>query len=315
MADADLFAGVDWGGTWIRVAVVRGGDIVFRDRVRRPETLSSQYAAIVDLLERGSDAVAAAPAALGVGVAGIVQRGTVRTAINLGITGETDVAAALAERAGMPAFAVNDLQATALGVAGRWSDGVTAAVSMGTGVGGAVVDRGALITGVGGAGDFGHVVMEVDGPECPCGGHGCLETLVSGKVLAAAAAELSGTGRSELLAARASQRALHAGDLLDAADLGEPAAGDVLDRAATVFAAGLRTVVAAVDPERILLVGAIFVAGSAFGTRLERQWHARRPSWSSTPLLPVPDDEGAALLGAARFAAAQLPEVTKARRN
>jgi glucokinase len=306
MTRTDLFAAVDWGGTWIRAALVGEGRILHRDRVPRPGPLVDQYAAITDLVARGAERLGADPAALGVGVAGIVQRTTVRTAINLGITEETDVATPLTGACGLPTFVVNDLQATALGLAGRWPHGTTAVVSMGTGVGGAVVDEGRLITGVGGAGDFGHAVMDVDGPPCPCGGHGCLETLVSGKVLAATATHLAAGGRSALLAARAGERDLHAGDLQDAADAGEPPAAAALDRAAVVFAAGLRTVVAAIDPDRILLVGAMFAPGSAFGRRLADQWELRRPNWSSTPLIPVPDDEDAALLGAASFAASRF---------
>jgi glucokinase len=300
-----VLAAVDWGGTWIRAAIVEGGRILHRERVSRPEPLTDQYAAIDAMVRRASAAVGATPSALGVGVAGVVQHGSVCTALNLGIHGLTDIAAPLAARTGLPTFIINDLQAAALGLSSRWPQGLTAAISMGTGVGGAVVDGGRLVTGVGGAGDFGHVVMDVDGPPCLCGGHGCLETLVSGKVLAAAAERLARAGHSDVLAARAAERPLHAGDLQDAADAGETAAGAALDRAAVVFAAGLRTVVAAVDPDRILLVGAMLAGESAFGRRLAREWKSRRAPWSETPLVPVADDEDAALLGAAEYAVAR----------
>lgn len=306
MASAsEPLAAVDWGGTWIRLAVVDGERILHRERVSRPEPLTDQYGAIDAMLRRASAAVGTTPGALGVGVAGVVQHGSVCTALNLGIHGRTDIAAPLTDRTGLPTFVVNDLQAAALGLAGRWPHGLTAAISMGTGVGGAVVEDGRLVTGVGGAGDFGHVVMEVDGPACLCGGHGCLETLVSGKVLAAAAEQLARAGLSDVLVTRAAERPLHAGDLQDAADAGEPDAGAVLDRAAVVFAAGLRTVLAAVDPDRILLVGVMLASESAFGRRVAREWQSRRAPWSETPLVPVPDDEDAALLGAAEYAAAR----------
>jgi glucokinase len=293
---------VDWGGTWIRVALVDGGRVVHRERVHRPASLNDQYTAIGVMVRRIADAAGATPHALGVGVAGIVQHGAVRTALNLGIRSRTDIAAALADRTKLPTFIVNDLQAAALGLASRWPHGLTAAISLGTGVGGAFVDSGRLVTGVGGAGDFGHVVIDVDGPPCLCGGHGCLEVLVSGKALGAAADRLAHAGQSDLLAARAVDRQLHAGDLQDAADAGEPGASAVLDRAAVVFAAGLRTVSAAVDPDRILLVGAMLASESAFGRRVAREWQARRAPWSETALIPVADDQDATLLGAAEYA-------------
>ncbi len=78
---------VDWGGTWIRVALVDGRTRSFTGTASPdPTPLIDQYAAITELVRRIADAATrAAPQALGVGVAGIVQHGAVRTAINLGI--------------------------------------------------------------------------------------------------------------------------------------------------------------------------------------------------------------------------------------
>jgi len=59
------------------------------------------------------------------------------TAINIGISSPTDVRSDLADRLDRPVVVVNDLQAAAMGLAARWPDGLTAVISMGTGVGGA----------------------------------------------------------------------------------------------------------------------------------------------------------------------------------
>jgi predicted NBD/HSP70 family sugar kinase len=293
---------VDWGGTWIRVALVGGDRILHRERTPRPGPLPDQYAAIASLLDRCAIAVRTQPHAVGVGVAGIVQHGVVMTAINIGIATPTDVRRDLANRLDRSVVVVNDLQAAAMGLAARWPDGLTAVISMGTGVGGAVIDRGELLAGNGGAGDFGHIVLDVDGPRCLCGGVGCLETLASGKVLAEAAAGLATSGQSVLLAARAAGRAVHAGDLQDAAEAGETTAQAVLDRAARFFAAGLRTVVATLDPARIVVVGSLLAEGATFGRLVRRHWSDVRPAWSTTDLLDAADDEDATLLGAARAA-------------
>ena len=50
-----------------------------------------------------------------------------------------------------------------------------------TGVGGGLVLDGVPYHGrTGNAGHVGHVVVELDGQPCPCGGHGCVETVASG---------------------------------------------------------------------------------------------------------------------------------------
>jgi predicted NBD/HSP70 family sugar kinase len=298
---------VDWGGTWIRAALVGGARILHRERVARPAALPDQYRAAADLVRHCAATVGCDPVAVGVGVAGVVQRGIVVTAINIGITSATDLRQGMADELGgsVPVVVVNDGQATALGLATRWPDELTAVITMGTGLGGAVVDRGRLLTGNGGAGDFGHVVVQVDGPPCPCGGIGCLELLVSGKVLAGAAETLAASGRSEFLAARRELgRTLHAGDLQDAAAAGDRDAQAVLERAAIAFAAGVRTVVAALDPARIAVAGSLLADDAPFGRLARQRWAEVRPAWCHTGLTAVTGDEDAALLGAAGVAAA-----------
>jgi glucokinase len=300
---ADLVLAVDWGGTWIRVAAVADGAILARARMRRPAPLEEQYDAVASLAAGVSSGLEATPTALGIGIAGVVQRGLVGTAANLGITTDTDVGGVLRSRTGLPTVVINDVQAAAIGVAGRWRTGLSAVVAMGTGIGGAVLLDGRLLTGLGGAGDFGHVVVEVDGPLCPCGGRGCLEQLVSGRVLAEAAERLAAAGDSPVLAARQTEgQALHAGDLADAASAGEPVATAVLGAAADALAAGLRTVLATLDPDRIVLSGAPLAEATWFGAEVRRRWQLLKPHWARTEVVHVPDDEDAALLGAAAHA-------------
>ncbi|MEV4515546.1 ROK family protein [Dactylosporangium sp. NPDC049525] len=302
-----LVAAVDWGGTWIRAAAVSGGRIVRKDRRAKPPGLAEQYATVADLVLRTTAQLAQAPAAVGVGLAGVVQEGIVGTALNLGFTDGTDVAAALRPHLPLPVHLLNDAQATALGVAARWPHGTTAVLTMGTGIGGAVIRDGSLDPGLGGAGDFGHVVIDVDGPRCPCGGTGCLERLVSGRGLADAANALAGDGSSPVLAARAgSGRVLHAGDLQDAAGSGDQRAADVLDRAALALSAGLRTIVATHDPHRIVLAGAALAPDTWFGRAVRTHWDRTRPRWARTELHHVPEDEDAALRGAASYALDKL---------
>ncbi|MGI5240444.1 ROK family protein [Dactylosporangium sp. CA-139066] len=298
-----LVAAVDWGGTWIRVAAVSGGRIVRKDRRAKPQSLAEQYATVADMVRQTTAHLAQPPAAVGVGLAGVIQEGIVGTAHNLGFTDGADVAAALRPHLPLPTYLLNDAQATALGVAARWPHGTTAVLTMGTGIGGAVVKDGALDPGLGAAGDFGHMVIAVDGPRCWCGGTGCLEQLVSGRTLAEAARALAEAGLSPLLEARArSGRVLHAGDLQDAARDGDGRAAEILGRSAVAFSAGMRTIVATHDPHRIILAGATLAPDTWFGEAVRKHWDLIRPRWARTELHHVAEDGDAALLGAASYA-------------
>ena len=162
---------------------------------------------------------------------------------------------------------------------------------------------GRLVAGNGAAGDFGHLIVVIDGPACGCGGRGCLEAVVSGRVLDRAATQLAATGSSGWLASRAAdQGELHAGDLDAAARAGDSAATQVLERAASALLAGLRSVTAAVDPQTIVLGGSLLAEGRALTALVHQAWQDGRPSWSAARLRPAALGEEAGLRGAALVA-------------
>ncbi|MFD9391876.1 ROK family protein [Streptomyces sp. NPDC060000] len=84
----------------------------------------------------------------------------------------------LAARLGVPVVVDKDTNAAALGLAVGGERGSFACLYLGTGLGaglviGGIVHRGART----GAGEFGHQVIQLDGPRCPCGNRGCVEAL------------------------------------------------------------------------------------------------------------------------------------------
>lgn len=77
------------------------------------------------------------------------------------------------------------------------------------GVGGAIVNRGRVITGIAGAaGEFGHMSIDPNGPLCRCGNRGCLETFISGPALT----DLLRRSRGEVLSVHDIVRLAHGGD-------------------------------------------------------------------------------------------------------
>ncbi|MGP2441075.1 ROK family transcriptional regulator [Streptomyces sp. JW3] len=110
--------------------------------------------------------------------------------------------AALARRLGVPVVVDKDTNAAALGLAVGGEPGSFAYLHLGTGLGAGLVFDGSVYRGARtGAGEFGHQVLQLDGPPCPCGARGCVEALCLAAVARgdlAEAARVLGTGAANL---------------------------------------------------------------------------------------------------------------------
>ena len=170
-----------------------------------------------------------------------------------------NVRAALGERLELPVFIDNDANAFALAEhwygAGRGVEDLVA-VTVGIGIGAGVVTGGRLYRGAReGAGEIGHMVMDLDGPLCTCGKHGCLEAF-------AADAGIERTTRELLLRARGASRLSRSRperitreDVVRAGREGDGLARRALAEAGTVLGAALANVVNLLNPARIVVGG------------------------------------------------------------
>ncbi|WP_329410308.1 ROK family transcriptional regulator [Streptomyces sp. NBC_00704] len=154
------------------------------------------------------DRIPVAPALLGVGVAlpGPLDhaRGVLHRVTGFPEWDGFPLRDALAERLGAPVVVDKDTNAAALGLAVDGEGGSFACVHLGTGLGAGLVIGGTLHRGARtGAGEFGHQVIQLDGPPCSCGNRGCVEALClaalgrgdtgeAARVLGEAAANLAG---------------------------------------------------------------------------------------------------------------------------
>jgi glucokinase len=283
-----VVAAVDWGGTWLRAGLAVDGSLLVRDRHRRPDGIEEQCDFLCGLVRRLGDELGQPPAALCAGIAGITRRGWVESAANVGIHRPYDLAGRLSRCSDVPVAVVNDVQAAAVAEAASLGPGTAVLLMAGTGIGGAIVHDGRLMPGEGAAGDFGHMVLAPDGPECVCGRRGCLEQLVSGRVLDEVARDLG---------------IVHAGDLDAAARGGHPAAVAALDHAAATLAVALRSITAVTDPAVIVLGGGLMTGGRLLPQLVRKHWRAERPPWSSAEVRPAMLGPDAGLIGAAMLAA------------
>jgi len=192
-----LFAAVDLGGTKIAGALGdAAGRILFTDTVptppaANPETILAHIASLVDSL---ATRAGRRPAALGVGVPGLVdtRTGHVKFVPNLPTQWRGVPAGAFLEHSlRMPVRLLNDARCATLGelLCGHGREYPTFVLfTLGTGIGGGIVVDGRLRLGpLSAAGELGHQTILPDGPLCGCGNTGCLEALASGPAIARAA--------------------------------------------------------------------------------------------------------------------------------
>ena len=257
--------GIDLGGSKILAAVVAGdGRLLARAKVKtRGE---EGYAAVLDRLHKaGQKALGeaglelGAVAGIGVGVPGPVDRAgrELLHAANLGWH-RCALAADLEQRFGHRVVLGNDVNFGGLGEArfgaARDVDSSFAAF-MGTGLGGALVTDGVVVTGAHGfAGEIGHLPGPFDGAPCACGQRGCLETVASKTGMQRLVAMEIAVGRPCLLREPTRMRA---SDLRQAWDQQCPTTVAVLERAARALGWGLGAVQAVADPAVFVLGGGV----------------------------------------------------------
>jgi glucokinase len=310
--------GVDVGGTkalglLVHVGPDGGADVLERTQV--PSDASSP--AVVDVItEVGADLAARIAGrgrlvAAGVGLAGFVDdAGTVLRAPNAaGLVGQ-DVRGRLAACLGVPVVVDND--ANCMAVAARALLAPHArhlvGVTFGTGIGGGLIVDGRLVHGAHGfAGEPGHMVVERDGPPCPCGQRGCWERFASGAGLAWLARRAVAEGRAPALASAvadtADLRGEHVTELFAAGDAG---ATEVFDEFAGYVALGVANLIALLDPEVVVLGGGLIATGDELLERVRRHLATRFPAATGDRdvlVVASPGGPEAGALGAALLAA------------
>lgn len=121
---------------------------------------------------------------ISLGIHGVVHENKVSFTPYYDLSG-IDLAALLEEHFHTPVFLENEANLSVLGEKTFMYDYPNIAnISVHSGIGLGLLIENSLYTGYNGrAGEFGHTIIEVDGRECPCGNHGCLEQYVSERVL------------------------------------------------------------------------------------------------------------------------------------
>lgn len=261
--------GIDIGGTKIAGAVVdEFGTIVKHDRhptsASEPQVIEDTVVEMVEKLSEGEDIVA-----VGVAAAGFIDasQSIVYYAPNISWRNEP-FREKLEARLHKHIVIENDANAAGwaefrFGAGRLVSDMVT--LTIGTGVGGAIVSQDRLFRGGFGAGaELGHMRVVPNGLPCGCGAHGCIEQYGSGRALLRIANELADAGG--IGQALASVRVRNGGvltglDVSELVQIGDPGALSALRTLGTSIGQACASLAAVLDPQLFVIGGGVAQSG------------------------------------------------------
>jgi glucokinase len=308
-----LIAAIDIGGTKVFGALVdRSGELLAT--ARRPTPRQEDAESVMAAVGAVVDELAAVPGfadvvAVGIGSAGPVDasQGTV-SPVNIPGWRDFPLVERVRERHGAARAAlpiVLTADGPAMTAAEHWlgaARGRRNALCMvvSTGVGGGLVLGGRLHSGpTGNAGHIGHISVELDGEECPCGSRGCVEIIASGTSIARRALKDGWRPTGDDASAE---------EVAAAARAGDPVAVASFDRAAQALAAGIAATAALVALDVVVIGGGVAQSGPVLFDPL-RSWlreYAVLPFVRGIELLPAELGTDAGVVGAAAAAAQHL---------
>ena len=193
---------------------------------------------------------------------------------------------------GLPMIVENDANAAAWGEfvygAGKGKNNIFL-VTVGTGIGGALIIEGRLVRGARGfAGEIGHIpLLPREGPFCGCGSRGCLEALASGTAIAREGRALVQTGKMTVLRDMVKGSALQASDVFEAARREDRCALEIIDRAAWYLGQGLAIAVNIFNPDTIIVGGGIARRRDFFAPLRKYFTDDDRPSAKEVTIVPA----------------------------
>ncbi|MDA0231109.1 MAG: ROK family protein [Proteobacteria bacterium] len=246
--------GIDIGGTKIAFgAVTADGRIVAQRTIatQPDDSFDAGFARLIQGIEHLLADAGWQPGdfgGIGVGCPGPVDiaRGIIKNVHTLPGWSNQQFAAPLSARFNTPVRMENDANAALLGEAlagaarGRKS---AVMLTIGTGIGGAVLLDGRIYHGAGGAHpEIGHIAVQPNGPECYCGRQGCFKVIAAGPAIAAAGAKI-GLNGSEAVFTAAAQ--------------GEPRAAAIIDAVTAATETAVWSLLHSYLPELILFGGGI----------------------------------------------------------
>lgn len=292
-------AALDIGGTTITAGLVgRDGRVHRRSEVAAPRAAADVVRASVELLESviGDERIDA----IGVGSPGTIHpiEGIVVASDSKPEYDGARIGPEIGERFGLPYAVTNDVNAAAVGeLAFGAAQGFSRVlvVSVGTGVGGALLIHGRIEEGMHGTtGEIAHLLVGQHGERpCGCGRSDHLEAVASGPAMEARSAARGGPTTLREIAQRASS--------------GDSESAAVLAEGATWLGRAIAGLANAIDIDALVLTGGVVHVGAAYTEALSRAFSAEvMKPLKQVPVLVGALGTDAPLIGAATYVRARL---------
>ncbi len=309
--------GIDLGGTTIKAGIVDEDYRIVKSGAiptitdRGAEKLIQDMAELVSVLLEEAEISMDEVASVGLGVPGTANKktGIMEYANNLNMKDEPFILF-LKRYFKKPVYFTNDANAAAWGeyLAGSGKGYRSLVmVTLGTGIGGAMILDGKLYEGCNfAAGEFGHFVIQCEGEPCNCGRRGCFETYASATGLIRMAKQAMETeeGRKSSLWNLCSGETdgLNAEMIFKAAKKGDLTAGQTVERYLYYLSVGITDIINIFQPEILCIGGGVSRAGNQLLDPLKRmvdQQIYTRDSQVKTEIVTATLGNDAGIIGAA----------------
>jgi glucokinase len=254
--------GIDIGGTKLLAVRLQDEDLVAKELFSTPgeDMVGSVVTAVKELWTDDVSSV-------GVGVAGLVRFSEGVFVWGPHVPGSNvPVREVVESEFGVPVIVDNDANAAA------WAELRKGAaqdcrnvllVTLGTGIGGAVIADGEVYRGLSFAGEWGHMMYQTNGLQCDCGKRGCWETVASGPALARLGREFIALNPEGQLARLLRKDDFTGETITRAADAGDETARGLVSQVGAALGQGLCSLIAIFDPEMIVVGGGLGSIGES----------------------------------------------------
>jgi len=314
--------GIDIGATSVKAGIVkRDGRLVEKaaiktSEIQGPAHFLSLLEKLIEQMLKTSKIEKRAVGGIGVGAPGWVEhyKGIVRELTNIPDWENVPLALQLEEKTGLKAFVDNDANVMAIAElhygAGRGHRNVVC-LTLGTGVGGAIVINGEVFRGAHGlAGEIGHMTLDLQGPECACGARGCLENYVGNRFIVENAVKRleknshGPQGNILLKMAGGDPGKITPKMLAEAAYEGDKIAIEIWRETGHYLGTALAVLVNLINPECFIIGGGVAKAGAILFDEMRNTMAslAMNDLGKETPILEAQLSEDAGIIGAATAA-------------
>ena len=261
--------GIDLGGTKILAGVVekQTGKVIFevKNKTKKEKGNKKITAKIIETLEelfRISNIDKNEISSVGIGLAGQVERnkGILINAVNLECK-DLNIKEILEEKFSIPVNIGNDVEVATFGElkfgAGKDHKDIVC-IFVGTGIGSSIVKDGKIHLGASqSAGEIGHIIVDLNGRACACGGNGCLEAYASRSAIESRILGAVKNGRKSIITELTDGKSISSKHIKKSLEAHDEVVTQYVNEAIDYLSGGIASVINFYNPELIILGGGL----------------------------------------------------------